>query len=206
MTHIEILDLDTLPSHLIVIGGGYTGVEFAQAYRRFGAEVTVIQRQVQILPKEDTNVAACRAGVLEREEIHFLTNNIVESVSGLSGQRVTLKLKSTNGEALAETSISGSHSMLVLAGYPIPKTDLEKVGINITASGHVAVDEQPRTAVSGVYAAGDVAGSPYSTHMGFDDYRIVSGDITGSPRPRGYSGMTGSNSVVHHTGAWHKSD
>jgi len=189
MTHIEILDLDTLPSHLIIIGGGYVGVEFAQAYRRFGAEVTVIQRNEQILPIEDNDVVACLAGILEKEGIRFLTNTTVESVSGLSGQSVSLKLKSTNGATLQETSIQGSH-ILVAAGR-LPNTedlDLEKAGIQKTAAGYVAVDEQLRTATPGVYAGGDCAGSPHFTHMGWDDFRIILGDITGSPRPEGTRG------------------
>jgi len=115
MTHIEMLDLDVLPSHLIIIGGGYVGVEFAQAYRRFGAEVTVIQRQEQILPQEDEDVVACLVGILEKEGIRFLVNTAVESVSGLSGQSVKLNLKSTNGAVLTETSVQGSH-ILVAAG------------------------------------------------------------------------------------------
>jgi pyruvate/2-oxoglutarate dehydrogenase complex dihydrolipoamide dehydrogenase (E3) component len=189
MTHIEILDLDVLPSHLIIIGGGYVGVEFAQAYRRFGAEVTVIQSQEQILPKEDNDVVTCLAGILEKEGIRFLTNTTVESVSGLSGQSVTLKLKSTNGAALAETSVQGSH--ILVASGRLPNTedlDLDKAGLKKTASGHVVVDEQLRTAVPGVYAAGDCAGSPYFTHMGFDDFRVILGSITGSPRPEGTRG------------------
>ena len=189
MTHIEVLDLDVLPSHLIIIGGGYVGVEFAQAYRRFGAEVTVIQSQEQILPKEDNDVVTCLAGILEKEGIRFLTNTTVESVSGLSGQSVTLKLKSTNGAALAETSVQGSH--ILVASGRLPNTedlDLDKAGLKKTASGHVVVDEQLRTAVPGVYAAGDCAGSPYFTHMGFDDFRVILGSITGSPRPEGTRG------------------
>ena len=189
MTHIEILDLDVLPSHLIVIGGGYVGVEFAQAYRRFGAEVTLIQRREQILPKEDNDVVACLAGILEREGIRILTNTTVESVSGTSGQSVSLNLKSTNGAPLAETSIQGSH-ILVAAGR-LPNTedlDLDKAGIKTTALGHVVVDEQLRTAVPGVYAGGDCAGSPYFTHMGWDDFRVILGNIMGSPRPEGTRG------------------
>jgi pyruvate/2-oxoglutarate dehydrogenase complex dihydrolipoamide dehydrogenase (E3) component len=189
MTHIEILDLDVLPSHLIIIGGGYTGVEFAQAYRRFGAEVTVIQRQEQILPKEDSDVATCLTGILEREGIRFLTNTTVESVSGLSGQSVTLKLKSTNGAALAETALQGSH--ILVASGRLPNTedlDLDKAGIKTTASGHVVVDEQLRTSVLGVYGSGDCAGSPYFTHMGWDDFRVIIADIGGSPRAEGTRG------------------
>ncbi|KAN0092348.1 FAD/NAD(P)-binding domain containing protein [Hyaloscypha variabilis] len=189
MTHIEMLDLDVLPSHLIIIGGGYVGVEFAQAYRRFGAEVTVIQRQEQILPQEDEDVVACLVGILEKEGIRFLVNTAVESVSGLSGQSVKLNLKSTNGAVLTETSVQGSH-ILVAAGQ-LPNTedlDLDKAGIKKTASGHVLVDEQLRTTVPGVYAAGDCAGSPYFTHMGYDDFRVILGNITGSPRPEGTLG------------------
>jgi pyruvate/2-oxoglutarate dehydrogenase complex dihydrolipoamide dehydrogenase (E3) component len=189
MTHIDLLHLDVLPSHLIIIGGGYVGVEFAQAYRRFGAEVTVIQRREQILPKEDNNVVARLTGILEREGIRFLTNTAVEPVSGLSGQSVTLKLKSTNGAALMETSVQGSH--ILVASGRLPNTedlDFDKAGLKMTASGHAVVDEQLRTAIPGVYAAGDCAGSPYFTNIGWGDFWVVFGNITGSLRPEGTRG------------------
>ncbi|KAJ9612962.1 hypothetical protein H2200_002903 [Cladophialophora chaetospira] len=189
MTHIKILDLDVLPSHLIIIGGGYIGVEFAQAYRRFGSEVTIIQRGDQLLPKEDQDVISCLTGILEKEGIRVLLNTTVVSVSGVSGESIDVKLKTKEGSTVKETTIHGSH--ILVASGRLPNTedlDLNKAGVEKTAAGHILVDEQLRTSVPGVYAAGDCAGSPYFTHMGWDDFRVILGDIVGSPRPEGTRG------------------
>lgn len=189
MTHIEILDLDVLPSHLLIIGGGYVGVEFAQAYRRFGAEVTVIERGDQILQREDSDVASHIRGILEGEGIRFLTGSMIESVSGRNGEQVSVKLKPNKGAPLTENTVQGSH--LLVASGRLPNTedlDLAKAGAKTTGAGHVLVDEQLRTGVPGVFAAGDCAGSPYFTHMGWDDSRVIVANILGSPRPEGTRG------------------
>ncbi|RVX68329.1 hypothetical protein B0A52_07332 [Exophiala mesophila] len=189
MTHIEILNLEVLPSHLIIIGGGYVGMEFAQAYQRFGAEVTVIERGDQVLQKEDSDVASHIRGILEGEGVRFLTNSTIESVSGRSGGQVSVKIKSGNGAPSTENTLQGSH--LLVASGRLPNTedlDLAKAGVKKTAAGHVLVDEQLQTGVAGVFAAGDCAGSPYFTHIGWDDFRVIIANILGSPRPEGTRG------------------
>ncbi|KAH8889442.1 Dihydrolipoyl dehydrogenase [Thozetella sp. PMI_491] len=188
MIHIEALELDVVPDHLIIIGGGYIGLEFAQAFRRFGAEVTVIQRQAQVLPGEDKDVVDVITTALMREGVRFLTNTTVASVSGTNGDQITVTLASTDGSAASEP-LKGSH-ILVSAGR-IPNTanmGLEAAGVKTTGSGHVAVDSQLRTSVPGVYAAGDCANSPHFTHMGWDDHRVIYGSIVGTPRESGTVG------------------
>ncbi|KAK4551875.1 hypothetical protein LTR86_010871 [Recurvomyces mirabilis] len=185
MTHIELLDNQVLPSHLIVIGGGYVGLEFAQAYCRFGAKVTVVQRQQQVLVKEDEDVVLALVSILESEGVRFMTNTEVKSVEGKCGDIVTLTVES-NGKS---TRLQGSH-ILVSAGR-LPNTedlDLAKAGIETTSSGHVVVNDQLQTVVDGVYASGDCANSPYFTHMGWDDHRVILSHISGHPRRAGTVG------------------
>lgn len=187
LTHIEALDLDTLPDHLIVLGGGYVGLEFAQAFRRFGAEVTVVQRRAQILPEEDSDLVEILAQSLTREGVRILTNTEVASVSGVNGKTVTVSLKSTDASAPAE--LRGSH-ILVAAGR-VPNTgDLNAAaaGVELQSSGHIVVDTQLQTTAPGIYAAGDCAGSPHFTHMGWDDHRVIVGAVTGSEREGGTTG------------------
>ncbi|KAH6649344.1 hypothetical protein F5144DRAFT_552696 [Chaetomium tenue] len=188
LTHVELLDIKTLPSHLIILGGGYVGIEFAQAYARFGSRVTVIERNAQILAKEDSDVVTELTRILSREGIEFLTSTSVTHVSGTSGSEVTLTLSNPT-PGTAPTTISGTH-LLVAAGRT-PNTSnigLAAAGITLTPTGHIAVDTQLRTSVPGVFAGGDCAGSPYFTHMGWDDYRVLLGVLTGAPRETGTAG------------------
>jgi len=192
MTHVELLDLQTLPDHLIILGGGYVGLEFAQVFARLGAnKVTVIERNSQILRSEDADVVSTLRAALEREGVQFHTSTTVTQVSGVSGAgevvlRTVTSSGSTQTQTQTETEIRGSH--LLVATGRIPNTSgigLVEAGIDLTPSGHVAVDEQLRTSVPGVFAVGDCAGSPYFTHAGWDDYRILLGSLTGRPRQGG---------------------
>ncbi|KAK3290941.1 uncharacterized protein B0H64DRAFT_49844 [Chaetomium fimeti] len=193
LTHVELLNITTLPSHLIILGGGYVGMEFAQAYARFGARVTVIERNSQVLNKEDSDVVTELTTILTREGVEFLTSTTVTNITGTSGSEITLTLSnssSSSSSAGGPSTLRGSH-LLVSAGRT-PNTSgiglTEAAGITLTATGHVAVDAQLRTSVPGVFAAGDCAGSPYFTHMGWDDYRVILGVLTGAPRERGTEG------------------
>lgn len=185
MTHIEILDLDTLPSHLIIVGGGYVGLEFAQAYGRFGSQVTVIQRSSQVLPREDEDVVDCLSSILEQEGIRLLTKTTVRSVEGTNGSGVAVHLDSPNGPTVLE----GSHLLVAAGRLPnVEDLDLAKADIETSAAGHISVNDQLQTAVPHIFAAGDCAGSPYFTHMGWDDHRIILGKIVDSPRAGGTRG------------------
>jgi pyruvate/2-oxoglutarate dehydrogenase complex dihydrolipoamide dehydrogenase (E3) component len=179
LTHIEALELDYLPSHLVVLGGGYIGIEMAQAYRRFGSRVTIIEPGRQIMGREDADVAEEMQGILEREGIEVLLNAQPVMVHGLSGDAVTLTVRT----AMGEQTIEGS-DLLVAAGR-IPNTadiGLEKTGVELAARGFVRVNERLETTASGVWAIGECAGSPQFTHVSVDDFRIVRDNMAGGNR------------------------
>ncbi|WP_263385507.1 dihydrolipoyl dehydrogenase family protein [Granulicella arctica] len=179
LTHIEALDLGEVPDHLIVLGAGYVGLELAQAMRRFGSDVTVISRNAKLLHNEDDDVAESLRLALEAEGVHFEMSTDVKSVSGQSGEFVRL-LVSREG---VECSLRGSH-LLVAVGRS-PNTDelgLDLAGVETTQSGFVKVNEYLETTATGVWAVGDVAGSPQFTHIAFDDFRIVRDNLAGKRR------------------------
>jgi pyruvate/2-oxoglutarate dehydrogenase complex dihydrolipoamide dehydrogenase (E3) component len=177
LTHVEFLELETLPSHLIVLGGGYVGLELAQAARRLGAQVSVIEHNARVLKKEDPDVSELLQSLLAGEGIKFYTNAKANAITGESGSEVTVEGVS----GATPFTIKGSH-ILAAAGR-LPNTEdigLETSGIKVTASKHVKVDEHLRTTYDGVFAVGDCAGSPYFTHAGFDDFRIVVNQLVGN--------------------------
>ncbi|KAK4503653.1 hypothetical protein PRZ48_004568 [Zasmidium cellare] len=176
LTHVELLDLEDLPRHLIVLGGGYVGLELAQAMKRLGAQVTVFERGSRILKNEDPDIAAVLQNILTEEGIDFKPSTSVTRVQGLSGQEVTLTLSDN-------TQLKGTH--ILCAAGRIPNTQnigLDLAGIKLKDTGHILVDENNLTTAPGVYAAGDCAGSPYFTHMGLDDFRIIRDSLTNKPQ------------------------
>jgi pyruvate/2-oxoglutarate dehydrogenase complex dihydrolipoamide dehydrogenase (E3) component len=179
LTHVEALELDEVPDHLIVIGGGYVGLEIAQAMRRFGSEVTVIERSERLLRREDDDVAEGLRTLFEDEGIDLALNAKIHRVSGKSGQSVKIGLEQ-NG---VERSIDGSH--LLVATGRIPNTEgigLELAGVELTDRGYVKVNERLQTTAAGVWAIGEVAGSPQFTHISIDDFRVVQAGLTGGSR------------------------
>jgi pyruvate/2-oxoglutarate dehydrogenase complex dihydrolipoamide dehydrogenase (E3) component len=184
LTHVTALNLKKLPTHLIILGGGYVGLEFAQAFRRFGSQVTVIQRGPQVLPDEDADVVAELVTVLEAEGIRIVTGAAGYTISGECGSADGASIHLPNGDV-----VHGTH--LLAAGGRKPNTagiGLEDVGIELTPQGHVKVDAQLRTSVDGVFAGGDCAGSPHFTHISVDDFRVVYANVLGTPRPGGTDG------------------
>ncbi|HZZ27320.1 MAG TPA: FAD-dependent oxidoreductase [Pirellulales bacterium] len=175
MTHIEALELGELPEHLIVLGGGYVGLEIAQAFRCFGSRVTVIERNIALIHREDSDVSKAMQQLFRDEGIEVLTGMTVEQVDGQSGTSV--RMRTTRG------NIEGTH--VLVAGGRTPNTDaigLEKTGVEVDARGHVKVNERLETTAIGIWAAGDCAGSPYFTHIGEDDFRIVLANLFGGNR------------------------
>jgi pyruvate/2-oxoglutarate dehydrogenase complex dihydrolipoamide dehydrogenase (E3) component len=175
MTHVEALELDHLPEHLVVLGGGYVGLELAQAFRRFGSRVTVIERNGALIHREDPDVTEAVEQLFRDEGIEVLTGTALTRVEGRSGDAVQCQT--------ARGAIEGTH--LVLAGGRTPNTDgigLETAGIETDAKGHVKVDERLQTTAEGVWAVGDCAGSPYFTHISEDDFRVVLANLTGGDR------------------------
>jgi pyruvate/2-oxoglutarate dehydrogenase complex dihydrolipoamide dehydrogenase (E3) component len=165
----SIMELDTVPEHLIVLGGGYIGLEFGQMFRRFGSRVTVVQRGRQLLPQEDADVAEAVLGILREDGLEILLAAEAKRAEGSAGA-IRLVVRTPEGERVVE----GSH-MLRAAGR-VPNTDrlgLIDAGIATDAKGFITVSPQLETSVPGVYALGDVKGGPAFTHISYDDYRII---------------------------------
>ncbi|MBV8189763.1 MAG: FAD-dependent oxidoreductase [Alphaproteobacteria bacterium] len=179
LTHIEALELDTVPPHLIVLGGGYTGIELAQAYRRFGSRVTIIEPGGHIMGREDEDVADEIARLMRGEGIEIALNAKPVTVQGLSGDAVSVKVATQAGERTIEGS-----DILVAVGRIANTADigLDKAGIALDARGFIKVDERLRTSAPGVWAIGECAGSPQFTHVSVDDFRIVRDNMAGGNR------------------------
>ena len=179
LTNIEALELDYLPSHLIVLGGGYVGLELAQAYRRFGSRVTVIEHGPQIMSREDPDVSEALQRILTDEGIQFLVGAEILRVQGRSGNKVALVARAVSGEQTIEGS-----DILVAVGR-IPNTadiGLDKAGVELAAHGFVRVNERLETSVPDVWAIGECAGSPQFTHVSEDDFRIIRDNLAGGTR------------------------
>jgi pyruvate/2-oxoglutarate dehydrogenase complex dihydrolipoamide dehydrogenase (E3) component len=176
LTHVEALELDVVPEHLIILGAGYVGLEFAQAMRRFGSQVMVVDRNDRVIHGEDEDTTEGLQSLLEDEGIKLVLNAKVKSVAGVSGKSVRVTL-SQNG---VETSLEGTH-LLVAAGR-VPNTKdigLELVGVELTERGYIKVNERLETSAPGVWAVGEVAGSPQFTHISEDDFRVVRDNLLG---------------------------
>ena len=179
LTHIEALELDYVPAHLIVLGGGYVGIEMAQAYRRFGSRVTIIEPGRQLMGREEVDVADEIRNVLELEGIDVILGAQPVKVLGVSGDAVTLVFRTATGERQVEGS-----DVLVAVGRT-PNTDgigLEKAGIELDARGFIRVNERLAATAAGVWAIGECAGSPHFTHVSVDDFRIVKTNMAGGSR------------------------
>ena len=170
----KIMELDEVPEHLLVLGGGYVGIEFAQMFRRFGSEITVVQRGPQLLSREDADVAEAVAEILHGDGVEVLLDTEAQGVR----QDESGGIRLTVNEAAGERTLSGSH-LLVAAGRP-PNTDLlnlEAAGIKTDERGFVEVNERLETNVPGVYALGDAKGGPAFTHISYDDYRVIEANL-----------------------------
>ena len=179
LTHVELLDLDTVPEHLLILGGSYVGLELAQAMRRLGSRVTVCEREERLLPHEDCDIAEAIRQLLEDEGIAIITSAHVDRVSGRSGDRVALHAIIGG----SQRTIEGSHLLVALGKTPNTNgIGLECAGVELTSSGYVSVNDRLETTAPAVWAMGDCAGSPAFTHMAFDDFRIVRDNLRGRKR------------------------
>lgn len=179
LTNIEALELDRLPEHLLVIGGGYVGLEFAQAYRRFGSRVTILQLTPRILVNQDPDVADALAQILEGDGIEIIAPAGILSVEGRSGSGVTLFVRTLSGER----TIAGS-DILVATGR-IPNTagiGLETAGVEVDQLGYVKVNDRLETTARNIWAIGECAGSPHFTHVSLDDFRVIRDNLAGGNR------------------------
>jgi len=179
MTHVEALDLDRLPEHVIVLGAGYVGLELAQAMRRFGSAVTVIERGPQVIAAEDPDAAQGVQENFASEGIEVLLNTRVRQVEGLSGDKIRVRIEGPNGEQ----TIEGTDLLTATGRTPNTKEiGVETAGIELDARGYIKVNERLETTAPGVWAMGDCAGSPHFTHVAYDDFRVVRDNLNGGSR------------------------
>jgi pyruvate/2-oxoglutarate dehydrogenase complex dihydrolipoamide dehydrogenase (E3) component len=179
MTHVEALDLDRLPEHLIVLGGGYVGLELAQAIRRFGSQMTLIEAGPQLAGREDPDIGAALKDLFVDEGIEVLLETEVRQVEGRSGDRVRVHANDRHGKSTVEGT-----DLLAATGRKA-NTDglgLELTGVQLDEHGYVKVNDRLLTTSANIWAMGDCAGSPQFTHVAFDDFRIVHDNLNGGNR------------------------
>jgi pyruvate/2-oxoglutarate dehydrogenase complex dihydrolipoamide dehydrogenase (E3) component len=171
VSHLDstsIMELDQVPDHLLVLGGGYIGVEFAQMFRRFGSRVTIVDQGPQLLAREDADIAEAVRSILVEDGIEVLGSTEVGSVKVVDGE-ITLEIAGEGGDTVA-----GSH--LLVATGRIPNTEalkLEAAGVETDLRGLITVNDRLETSASGVFALGDVKGGPAFTHISYDDFRVI---------------------------------
>ncbi len=193
LTNETVMELAEVPKHLLILGGSYIAVEFAQMFRRFGAQVTVVSHAPQLLPREDADIAAALLEIFQQDGIEVLLHAKALAAAN-TPEGITLTL-ATEGES--ERTVSGSH--LLLAAGRTPNTDalaLEATGLKPDEHGFLPVNDRLETAVPGIYALGDVKGGPAFTHISYDDYRILAANLlegghrTTNDRPVPYTVFT----------------
>lgn len=170
----SIMELDELPEHLIILGGGYIGLEFGQMFRRFGSRVTIIHSAARLMMTEDEDVADEVAFILRDEGVTILTSSTPVRVQPAGAGHLRLTVRTQDGERQLE----GSH--LLSAIGRVPNTEAlrpEAAGIRLDSQGFIEVDEYLETSVPGVYAMGDVKGGPAFTHLSYDDYRTLHANL-----------------------------
>jgi pyruvate/2-oxoglutarate dehydrogenase complex dihydrolipoamide dehydrogenase (E3) component len=179
LTHVEALELDRLPAHLVVLGGGYVGLEMAQAFRRFGSRVTVIDQAPQLAPREDADVAEAIRAIFADDGIDVVLEAAIEAVDGRSGDAVRVRLRTPAGQR----KIDGTDLLVALGRTPNTRDiGLERAGVEFDQRGYVKVNERLETTLPGVWAMGECAGSPQFTHVAYDDFRVVRDNLAGRPR------------------------
>ena len=179
MTHVEALNLERLPEHLVILGGGYVGLEFAQAMRRLGSRVTIVHHGPRLLEKEDADVSTGLLELMTDEGVEVLLNSEVLKLTGRSGEMVTLLVRSATNERTLEAS-----DILVATGRT-PNTDrlrLDQAGVELDSRGYIRVNEHLQTTAADVWATGECSGTPHFTHACEDDFRVVLDNLNGGSR------------------------
>ena len=164
------MELAELPEHLVVLGGGYIGLEFGQMFQRFGSQVTIVQRAAQLVPREDADVAEEIRKILCEDGVEVLLNTKAASAEPVGDGRIRLVVQ--NGGS--ERALLGSHLLLAAGRSPNSEAlNLGAAGVETDKNGFIKVNERLETSVPGVYALGDVKGGPAFTHISYDDFRII---------------------------------
>jgi pyruvate/2-oxoglutarate dehydrogenase complex dihydrolipoamide dehydrogenase (E3) component len=181
LTHIEALELDHIPSHLIVLGGGYIGLELAQAMRRFGSRVTIVDHHPRLLPREDEDVSQAMQDLCRDEGIELVLGADPTRVEGKSGASLTLHY-TQNGAMQNGIQATLHGSDLLVATGRTPNTGnigLDIAGVELTDRGYVVVNDRLQTTAPHIWAIGDCAGSPHFTHISYDDFRVIRDNLNG---------------------------
>jgi len=179
MTHIEALEMDTVPDHLIVIGGGYVGMELAQMFRRVGAQVNIVQRGPRLVAGEDADVSAALHALLQDEGVRIILDAELTQVRGQSEAGVETLLRTAQGPR----SVIGSHLLMAVGRTPnTADIGLGNTGVRLDSHGYIRVNEYLETGVPNVWAAGDCIGSPLFTHVAYDDMRVIRASFAGGRR------------------------
>jgi pyruvate/2-oxoglutarate dehydrogenase complex dihydrolipoamide dehydrogenase (E3) component len=180
LTNSTMMEIDFVPEHLLIVGGSYIGLEFAQMYRRFGSKVTVVEKAAKLLPREDDDVAAEIRAVLEREGVDIRTGAECMALRK-TGDRIAIEMHCKEGPPIAE----GTHVLLAV-GRKANTDDLglDKAGIKTDERGYIQVDDECRTSVEGVWALGDCNGRGAFTHTSYNDYEIVAANLFDGDRRR----------------------
>ena len=172
-TNSSMMSVDFTPPRLIIVGGSYIGLEFAQMYRRFGSEVTIVERARKLLPREDDDVAAEIGAIIERERIHIRTDAECMALKA-KGKGITVTLECKRGKPIAE----GTHVLLAVGRTPnTADLGLREAGIEADERGYIKVDDQCRTSADGVWAMGECNGKGAFTHTAYNDYEIVAANL-----------------------------
>jgi pyruvate/2-oxoglutarate dehydrogenase complex dihydrolipoamide dehydrogenase (E3) component len=179
LTHVELLDLDRLPEHLVVMGGGFVGLELAQAMRRFGSRVTVIEPGPRLAGHDDPDVGEAILDLFVDEGIDILLRTRIRGVEGKSGHEVRVLTAGPHGEAV----VTGTDLLVAVGRTPnTAGIGLDRAGVELDDAGYVKTDEHLATTADGVWAMGECAGSPQFTHVAFDDFRVVRDQLSGGHR------------------------
>ncbi|MGA8224686.1 MAG: FAD-containing oxidoreductase [Candidatus Acidiferrales bacterium] len=174
LTNSTLLDLDVLPRHLIIVGGGYVGLEFGQIFRRFGSDVTIVEMAAHLIGHEDEDVSAEVQAILEREGIQVRLNATCIALTKLGDGEVGVHVDCTEGAA----DVRGSHVLLAMGRTPNTNDlGLEKSGVALDDRGYILVDNQLRTNVPGIWALGDCNGRGGFTHTSYNDFEIVAANL-----------------------------
>lgn len=173
LDNISIMELDALPDHLLVLGGGYIGLEFGQLFRRFGSRVTIVQSGVQLLTREDADIAQEVSNILRQDGVDVVLNAKATRVSQSDGS-IRLEVQSRDGAS----TLVGSHLLVATGRAANSDTlNLEAAGVRVNERGFIEVNDRLETTAEGVYALGDIKGGPAFTHISYDDFRIIRANL-----------------------------
>jgi pyruvate/2-oxoglutarate dehydrogenase complex dihydrolipoamide dehydrogenase (E3) component len=170
----SIMELQEVPEKLLIIGGGYVGLEFAQMFQRFGSQVTIIQHNGQLLDREDKDIASAVLKIMQKNGIEVFLNASARAVEPLDSGNIRLTVETPEGEV----NLTATHLMAAIGREPNTQVlNLQAAGIELDERGYIRVNERLETNVAGIYALGDVNGGPAFTHISYDDYRIIAANL-----------------------------